>query len=940
MNPAATLALLWRRFTLRHATDAPGTTSLLILILALGVAVYVSIRLANRAASSSFHHFTDLVAAENDWILQAPAGDLPESILPELLQRLGPDPVHLIPIVESTATQPPTPPPSPTNPTSTTSTTPATDTIESIGSRPTFHILGIDLVGIQNLAPTPDPDPTHPPNAFLFDPDPHTNPAAAGADASDRFWSALRDPASVFLGEATARRHNLRRGDSWPLILNDRIVPLRVAGIIPDLPGRPAAPPSFLVMDLPALQHWTGRTGVLSRIELRVEDGPDRDRRRASLRERLQRWASLPPPDLPSAQPPTQPRWRVIAPSDRRDAGAMMTRAFRLNLTILSLLALLVGLYLMVQALDGAVVRRRAEIGTLRSLGIPPATLQRAWLLEAAALGTIGGILGVLLGWAGAQLSVRLVGRTVNALYYATSADSAALDPAETIAAIAIAILAATAAGWWPARQAAATPPAQLLNRHAPTTPPSPATRTPTLAIALTLIALGTLATSLPPIRFANGARFPAAGYASALLWILGASLLSAQALIATARTLAPLSHLSPIARLGLAPLSQPSGRHALATAGLVAAIAMTAGMILLVGSFDHTMNGWIQRTFQADLYISSAGAQSASTDNRIAPETWQTITQHPAVADANVLHALEIHLPQGTTILAAGDLAFLRRQTDMAWIQPPLNPTAALAPDPEPDPHPNAAHPGSPTKPATALVSESFSERFGLHRGDQLVLPTPSGPMPTLIAGVFADYGNERGSILIDRSRFTRRFGSHHAASLILALHNPALADNLRAEWLTQFPGLQILTNRHLRTEVLRIFRQTFAITHALEAIGLAVAVLGLALSLASLLFERRNDWTTLRALGMRPIELAATAAVEGLAIAAAALTLGLATAFALGWLLIHVINKQTFGWTLQSAIPIPQLLTLASLVLLATAAVSFAVGRWGARLPADREE
>lgn len=929
MNPFAHLGLLWRRFTVRHWRDTPGQSSLLVLILSLGIAVYFSIRLANRAASSSFQHFTDLVTAESDWLIQAPAGDLPESVLAELRIRLDGAPVHLVPVVESTATRPPN------------------GEAETIGSRPTYRLLGIDLIGIQNVArdaaerspdwfgpgtktasSVPSATPTSDPKPLA----PTTPPSApVPADSEDRFWSVLRDPTSVFISATLARRDGLTSDSRLPLVLNETIVPLHVAGIIPDLPGQPAAPAELLVMDLPALQRWTGRTGLLTRVELRVDPGPNEETRRLQLRDQLEAWSRLPasasPTETHLQDPQASRRWLVRSPSERRDAGAMMTRAFRLNLTILSLLALLVGMYLVVQALDGAVVRRRAEIGVLRSLGVEAATLRRAWLVEAGAVGLLGGLLGVLLGWAGAQASVRLVGKTVNALYYATSADSAALTPGEILGAMVLSVTAALLAGWWPARVAAAVPPAQLLARHAQAAPAAWALQHPFLGLGLILA--GIACAWLPPLRFEGGVRFPAGGYAAAILWIAGAGILGSRALSSAARGLRPLGRHAAVWRLGISPLTTPTGRHVLATAGLICAVAMTAGMVILVGSFDRTMRGWIERTFQADLYVSSAGAQSASTDNRLSPETWQALVADPAVADANVLHGVEVLLPGGTTILAAGDIGFLRRRVQLAWVERPTDLDAAFATNPVTD-----------GNPVPALVSESFSERFRLHRGDLVNLPTPSGTKPVRLAGVFADYGNERGSLVIDRSYFVAWFHTDLAASVIVSLHDPAQAEAIRSAWLSKHPGLQILTNGHLRTEILRIFRQTFSITYALEAIGLTVAVLGLGMTLASVLIERRADWTTLRALGLRPGELASVAAIEGLVVAAAGLVVGLAVSGALGWLLIRVINKQTFGWTLEFAAPIAPLLILALLVLGGAGAVSYAVGRWGARLPADREE
>jgi putative ABC transport system permease protein len=164
--------------------------------------------------------------------------------------------------------------------------------------------------------------------------------------------------------------------------------------------------------------------------------------------------------------------------------------------------------------------------------------------------------------------------------------------------------------------------------------------------------------------------------------------------------------------------------------------------------------------------------------------------------------------------------------------------------------------------------------------------------------------------------------------------------ADTVRAELVREFPGLAVFTNVKLRAEVLRIFRQTFAITYALEVIAVLVAVIGLALTLTSVLLDRREELTTLRALGFTRRELAGAAALEGGVVAAAAVAGGLVLSVALGWLLIYVINKQSFGWTLGFAVPWGQLAALAGAVVATGVVVSYFVGRWGADLPADREE
>jgi putative ABC transport system permease protein len=350
----------------------------------------------------------------------------------------------------------------------------------------------------------------------------------------------------------------------------------------------------------------------------------------------------------------------------------------------------------------------------------------------------------------------------------------------------------------------------------------------------------------------------------------------------------------------------------------------MTAGMAILVGSFETTMRGWIARTFQADLFISSDGAQTAGTTSRISPATWTKVVANPAVKDANVVKVMEINLGDASTLLVGNRLSFFRDHTQPAWVEPPRA-------DDVFDPARNAG---------LALASEAFSERFRVHRGDQVRVPTPGGFQSVTIAGIFSDYGNERGSLLIEGTNFSKWFGSELAASLILALkpgHDP---DALRAELRQAYPGLGVFTSGFLRGESLRIFHQTFAVTYALELIGVVVAIAGLAFTLASLLWERRSDLTTLRALGMRSRELAAAAAWEGALTAAAGVLTGLTLSLALGWLLIYRINQQTFGWTLQTDRPWWQLLALTMLVVASATLSGWWVGRWAAKLPGEREE
>ncbi|MFO1452083.1 MAG: FtsX-like permease family protein [Opitutaceae bacterium] len=872
--------LLLARVSFRHARMAPRQSAVLVLLLSLGVAVYVSIRLANQAAVAGFSRFTEVLTGESDFTVQAPAGPLDMAVLRELRDALGTRPVHLIPVVEGSASRPALP-----------------GEAERFG-RPAYTLLGLDIVSLANLARPQD-------QGFLRG----RLDARGGRDPmpGSRTGDPLPGRASVWLSSNYASPLPER----IELIVDERVVTVEVAGTIPESPDAPRPPDTLMIFDLAPLQTLLNRPGRIDRIEARIERGAQSETIRREVIQIL------------TALGREGTRWSVMEPETRRDATEAMTRAFRLNLTILSLIALLVGLYLIFQALDGAVVRRRTEIAILRSLGVTESMLRRAWLAESAVLGLLGGTLGLFLGWAGAQVAVKAVGRTVNSLYHATTVGSVSLTAGEAALAIGLGLAAALVAGWIPARTAARTPPAQVMQRSAP-----PAVGTWSRGFSLTLgaalLVTGTVAAQLPAAPLAGGGRFPVAGYAAALFWILGSGLIFGYGLPVLACVGRSWGRRSFTVLLSLSHLRRPSGRHRLAVAALICAIAMTAGMAILVASFEHTVHAWVERSLQADLYLSSAGAQSASAQNRISSAAANAVATHPSVERAISLVSFPIQYNGRPTSINGVDLQVLRKTVRTPWVVEPRDPAVFDV----------------KTNSGRVLVSESFSERYRVGWGDRLSLPTPLGPQAVTIEGIFADYGNERGSVLADREHVRRWFGTDAVTNLSLYLKPGTDSGQVRAELMRSYPGLSVFSNATLRSEVLRIFRQTFGITYALEVIGVAVAVGGLGLTLISVLLDRRDELTTLRALGWTHREIARSAAIEGASLSLCALAGGLVISLALGWLLIYVINKQSFGWTLGFVVPHLQLAGLALAIFGTGTGVSYWVGRWGADLPADREE
>jgi putative ABC transport system permease protein len=865
---------LLRQFTWRHWRRRWRSTLLLVGILGLGVGVFLSIRLASRAAVTGFSLFTESLSGESDYLLRSPVGaPLPESALADLRERLDPLPVAIVPVVAATVAE-------------------VADGSRPSGEGPPVQVLGVDLVALRNAA------------------DDGVIQSIDSAGDSSGFRLGGGSHAFVSAGFAEAR--GLAVGAAFSLAVNDRIVPLKVAALLKGDPLGPGIPDNLILMDLPDAQSMLGMTSQISRIELRIPEGADAPWFREKVREILTNAAGVP--------------WRVETPDDRRESAEKMTRAFRLNLTVLSTLALLVGIYLILQALEAAVVRRRPEIAILLSLGVEAGTIRRLWLIESLILGSFGGALGVLLGWGAAQLAVGGIARTVNGLYHSTTTASAALHPGEACFGIVFGMIASVAAGWWPARDAAETPPAQILRSGSRAAGPAFLSR-PLLGAVLAVAAAATA--FAPPWATAEGDRIPVGGYAAALLWLGAISILSGFAFRPVSRLIMAFGRKWPEWTVAGSQLRKPTGRHRLAVAGLIAAVGMSAGMGILVHSFEGTLTGWIGQMLRADLYVATAGAGNADNANRLPAETWRAIAQDPDVEgiDAIRRHVVEF---RNRTIRLAGSQYYQHedRGMRMRWIEDPGDRT------------PQRFFGSLPGGEIPAWINEAMSRRFGIGRGDIVEVPTPAGLRRMTVLGVYADYSDEGGIVLTRREFTAAWFGDDSVSNLAAYLKPGGDPAAVLARWEAAYPALVFRENARLRADALRVFHETFSVTHALEAIGVAVAVIGLGLALASLLVERANELATLKSVGFTRAQIARSAAVEGGALALVGLAGGILLSFILGDLLIRVINRQSFGWTLDYRIPWRVLAGLVFLTLVSSTVVTAAVGHRGANLRSDRRE
>jgi putative ABC transport system permease protein len=795
---------------------------LILGIVALGVGSFNGIRQASRAATANFGLFNEAISGRSDFIITAPVGPLKVKDLDGLSALARSPDWHLLPVIEG----------------------PLTQISPSGEAERLLRLVGIDLLSVANLPAFID-------QGFEF-------------GAEDVNWYEwIGRSKRIWISHQLSEENGLVAGDLLTATVSGRQHRLEVTGVLGG-PDRPI-PADLVIADLPSVQTILARSGEIDRVEVVVQDRSQRKDPKA-LSDLEARLASLTPEGL------------TLRPAAARVAErAEMTTAFRMNLTILSLIAILVGAYLILQALDTAVVRRRAELATLKSLGVGESTLFLTLMFESLLIGIAGSVLGLGVGMLLATGAVHALADTVNALYFATSVESIRLQPADVGWGLGVGIVFSLLAGWLPARDAMSTPAAQVLARG-DWSPGFNWLRRPW--IGLCLLALGLLCLQLEPVPIKGGAKLPLGGFCAAGLWIIGGALLSGQLLVGLAR-LGIKAGGGVFFRLALSRLAEGSSRHRLAVSGLAVAVAMVAGMLQMVGSFRGTIENWFEVRFQADLYVSERGAQGASTMNGINPAILSELYAGEAIAFTDTLYTTIVAGPKGRTLLVGADFDAWTHRIRQIWIKKPgLLPAVAEA------------------KPA--LISESFARRFGLMDGGVAELVTPTGPRSISPVGIYADYGNEFGAAVVDIPVWQQWTGMERPINTSIYLKEGSAVNELRDALRLQFPGLDIRNGEELRRAALGIFEQTFRVTSALSLIGLSVALIGLVLGLFSIFSESADTWSTLRRLGFPARGYWITAGLEGAGIAAAAWVGGTLVGLGLGWVLIYVINVQSFGWTL----------------------------------------
>ncbi len=825
-----------------------GRTLLTVLGIALGVAVLVSIDLANESAVASFRQTVESISGTADLTVRPGTGGLEGTLVGELARL--PEVRSVSPLISGDALYRPP------------------------DGRPPRQML---FLGTDFLRSAEDEDAPVRDLTFRFE---------EGRGAA----SFLTDPEALLFTSRFVEREGLGAGDRVVLEIGGEEREFVVAGIIEEGGLAGVYGGDAVLTDVAVADHHLGREGLLDRIDVRLR--PDADRE--ALRQALPPNAVLEAPDAESLR------------------AREMLAAFRFNLRSLGHLAIVVGAFLIYNTMSIAVVRRRTVIGTLRAIGVTRRAVRGTFLLEGALFGLAGSVIGIVAGVLLAMAMLETVATAISINFFETRPGTVTPAPSVILLGLLLGVGASLVAAIGPANQAAAIPPATAMRQGSENTGAGPFGWWRT-ALAGMFAAAGMVLLAMEPRT-----GLPVQGYAASLLFI-AAFVAAARPFLGLLTIMLRRLYIRIFRAEGLLAVSATRaalGRSGIAICGLAVALGMAVSVTVMVSSFRDTVMAWMEDVLVADIYISPTGGPGSGT---IPGSFADAVRGLDGVAAVDPYREREILLSGRTAHLAARDFSAVRFRNRVL------------------DGRPAAEAMQQARERGEVLVSEPLALRHGIARGDTIRLPAPDGELALTAGAVYYDYSSERGFVTMDRSLYVEHFSDTRIDNMTVHLADGADREAVteairqRAAMTDTVPPLLYRADEDLRGFALEAFDRTFAITWLLQTIAVLVAILGVAATLLAQILDRRHEIRTLRHLGASRPRVARVVVLEASLIGAAGLLLGVTLGLILSWILARVVMLQSFGWSIQYAVPWLSVIQIAGIVFAATLAAA-ALPAWEA--------
>jgi len=702
-------------------------------------------------------------------------------------------------------------------------------------------------------------------------------PAIIGDIGEGVFQLFRRD--AIYLSSAAAQQLKLRRGDLLHVTVGSSAKTLRVLGILAD----GAYPQPLGLMDIASAQWTFNAVGRLNRIDLRLAPGTDVESFRRDLGK------TLPAGVL------------AIAPQVERDRAVTVTKAYRVNLNMLALVALFTGAFLVFSTQSLSVLRRRRSLALLRALGVTRNQLRNALVGEGLTLGSLGSMLGVLLGMLIAAAILKFLSADLGNGQLRAAEASLHAAPLQMLAFFTIGILVAGIGAWVPARNAARQSPARSLKGG--DADYMVAART-SWRTGVALLVLGSALAWLPPIG-----GLPVFGYAAIAALLFGAVLLVPAATM-KGLGLAPRTH-RIVLDTAVSQLKENVASSALSLASIIVSFSLMVAMAIMIYSFRISFDHWLGKLLPADMQLREPFGNDTAFWSK---DDQARLGMVAGVARVEFRRTRQVLLdPQRApvTLIARG-----ANDGDTA-AQLPLIRSASHAPD---------------EQAPRAWISEALQDLYGYKMGDVLEIPLAGRIQKFTIAGIWRDYARLSGSVAVSRRAYMAATGDDSANEGSIWLNTGAdagAAERMLRRAVGNGDALEIITSTVLHERSLRIFDRAFAITYALEVIAVIIGLTGISFAASSTALARRAEFGMLRHIGMLRRQIIAMLADEGILTSAFGVVYGLGLGMALSLVLVYVINRQSFNWSIDLRVPVWQLACLSGALIGAAAVTAVWSGR-----------
>lgn len=705
--------------------------------------------------------------------------------------------------------------------------------------------------------------------------------------------SAVGEAGWVAVTPALAEEMGWQVGDRFEVTSGSRRIELLVGALVDFQKANPFASRRLAVMDIAQAQGLFGNRGEIHQIDLKVRGGVDPARVAEELASRL------------------GPSVRVLTPEQRQNQAANLLSSFRLNLTALSLISLFVGAFLVYASTQASLVRRRTSFGLLRSLGATRGQVLGLILAETCVVALLGVGVGIPIGYMAAASYVDRVSATLTNVYLLEEVESLVMPTWLYLLAAGVGLSGALLGALFPALDISRKDTRALLAAF------TLHERIGAAARPLFVGGLGLLA-GVGAVYWLADEGWRPAGFVLALGLVLSIPLVAPFVVQQGARHIR--SHSFGFT-FGLRGLGQQLQTTPFAIAAVAVAVSMMVAVTVMVGSFRRTLEVMVDSTLQADVYITTRSWNQGRREATLAPDVVGALQAYQGVRAVDRLRQFFVYLDDRRILLAGVDMGLELSEARFAFL-------AGRREDILRQVHQRGA----------VVISEPLARKFELGKGDSLRLYGTRGGIDLSIAGVYYDFTSEGGAAFMDLSTMEEHFGRGEVNNVALYLEPGLDAERVVDALKSEFAGvpLEIRSNRRLREEVFRIFDQTFAVTRLLQVMSLLIAACGITLTLLVMARERVSELALYRALGAERRQIFRTYLGKGVGMALYGLGLGGVGGVLLAFVLIFIINRTYFGWTIALHWPWGGLASETATILGAAAVASIYPALRASRTPA----